>query len=386
MNKTIIISLLRASGLDPLTEQVLLTSLQFSAAVVSDFFQKARPGIKYDISNQNQILNHYSMKLILTLMLIICVSTAFAQTIDTITRVKSDQLAEKFPTKRNFEIRYEQFAPGNYAPEFNDVQQGTGRFTSHYRFKGAITVPIYTSKQWLINTSARYKYEVFEFGDFVSTGNVASPITREDKEEYHLFTGALSVTRFGYLFGKRMVYNGILLADASDQDFGRVKGNLSATMILKRTKNTSIALGVAGVFDPSAPIPILPVFSYQHDFKNDWSLDLFMPQRILVRKGVFKNGRISLGTEMESELLYIRENDQKNSTIYDYRQMELKSGLTYEHNLGHSIIATFKGGFTNYINARGVIKGKTSDDFEFKTHPDATGYFSVGISFHPFEK
>jgi hypothetical protein len=385
MYKTIAIFLLRASGFDQLTVQVLLAGLHFVANNILYFFRVAGPAINYTFHN-NSTIKYYPMKLILTLVLVICISPAFAQTVDTITRVKSEPVPEKFPTKRNFEFRYEQFAPGNYAPAFNDIPQGTGRFSSHYRFKAAVTIPVYTSKQWLINTSLRYKYEVFEFGDFVNTSGTPPPITRGPREEFHLFTGALSVTRFGSLFGKRMVYNGILLADASDQDFGRVKGNLSATMILKRTKNTSIALGVAGLIDRSAPIPIMPIFSYQHGFKNDWALDVFLPQRLMIRKGVFKNGRISLGTEMENELLYVRQNAQANSTIYDYRQMELKSGLTYEHNLGHSMIATFKGGITNYMNARGVIKGQTSDDYEFRTHPDATGYFSVGISFHPFEK
>jgi hypothetical protein len=260
------------------------------------------------------------------------------------------------------------------------------RISSHYRFKGDVTLPLYSSRQWLINTSAGYKYEAFEFGDFQSIDNKIAPVTRNAKEEYHLFTGALSVTRFGSLFGKTMIYNGNLMADATHQDFGRVKGLLSATMILSRTETSSFAVGLLGIIDRSAPIPFLPIISYQKDFPNDWSLDILLPKRVFVRKGVFKNGRISIGTEVESELLYIKLDKLSNSTIYDYRQTELKSGLTYEHNLGHRLIATFKGGMTNYMNSRGVIKGKTSTDFEFNTNPAAVGYLSVGISFHPFEK
>jgi hypothetical protein len=112
----------------------------------------------------------------------------------------------------------------------------------------------------------------------------------------------------------------------------------------------------------------------------------FCPSASFLRKGIFKNGRISLGTEMESELLYIKRQEQLSGLTYDYRQMELKSGLTYEHDLGHRIIVTFKGGMTSYVNARAVIKGKTTDDFEFRSHQASVGYVSFGLSFHPFEK
>jgi hypothetical protein len=325
------------------------------------------------------------MKLSLILLLFVCVNPVFTQTIDTITKVKGGPVVEKFPNKRNFEFKYEQFAPGRYSPEFYDQSKGDGRFSNHYRFKGAVTVPVYTGKQWLINTSVRYKYEVFKFEDLVNNAGVISPVIHADKDEHHLFTGALSITRFGSLFKKRMVYNGILLADASEQEWGRVKGTLSATMILKRTKNTSIAVGVIGLIDPSAQIPLLPVVSFQHEFQHAWSVDLFLPQRIYLRKSVFKNARISLGAELENELLYMKLNDKGISDTYDYRQFELKSGITYEHNLGHSIIATFKGGINNYINARGVIKGQSANNDVYKANPAATGYFSLGISFHPFE-
>jgi hypothetical protein len=107
----------------------------------------------------------------------------------------------------------------------------------------------------------------------------------------------------------------------------------------------------------------------------------------MIRKGVFKNGRISLGTEMENELLYVRQNARRKQHYYTITgRWNSNRDLPMSITLGHSMIATFKGGITNYMNARGVIKGQTSDDYEFRTHPDATGYFSVGISFHPFEK
>jgi len=326
------------------------------------------------------------MKILLTPILLFCFSSAFSQTIDTITKVNAKPELEKFPTRRNFDIRYEQFAPSNYAPDYKGVPQGTGRFSRHYRFKAAVTIPLFTSRNWLINTSVKYKYEAFEFGTFKSIPTATLPVTRNNNEDFQLFTGNLSVTRFSSLFGKMMIYNGNFIADATESEFGRIKGNVSATMILKRTKTTSAAIGFLAFIDRSAPIPVLPVVSFQHDFRNGFALDLFLPQRMMVRKSVFKNGRISLGSELENEQLYFRLNNQQNQNLYDYRQMEIRSGLTYEHDLGNRIIVTLKGGLTNYINARAVRKGEPSGDYEFSTHPEATGYFSLGLSFHPFER
>jgi hypothetical protein len=220
------------------------------------------------------------MKNSLTILLIICSCPVFAQTIDTITKVKQQPQPEKFPSRGNFEVRSDQFSASDFAPTVNGVPQGTGRITSHYRFKAAATIPLITNSDWLVNASARYKYEALKFGDYVKNSGAQPLIGLLPKEEFHLFTGALSISRFSVLFGKRMVYNGILSADASNQEFGRVKGNVSATMILKRTKSTSIAVGVAGVIDRSAPIPILPIFSYQHEFGQEWLLDVFAPQRL----------------------------------------------------------------------------------------------------------
>lgn len=385
MYKTITIFLLRVSGFDLPTSQVLSAGLHFLVDNTLYYFRISGNPFRH-ILHHSSTINFYPMKIILTLVLALGFTPAFAQTVDTITKVKGEPIQEKFPNRRNFDFKYEQFAPTDYAPDFNGEPKGTGRITNHYRFKAAVTVPVYTSDQWLINTSVKYKYEAFEFGDFIPLPGTTSAITQDPQDNYHLFTGSLSVTRFGSLFGKRMAYNGLIFADATDQDFGRVKGNLSATMILKRTRTTSFALGISAMIDRSAPIPFMPIISYQHAFNNDWALDVFLPQRLMIRKGVFKNGRISLGTEMENELLYVRIDPAQTGTLYDYRQMELKSGLTYEHNLGHNIIATFKGGMTNYMNARGVIKGQSSDTYEFRTHPDPTGYFSLGVSFHPFEK
>jgi hypothetical protein len=325
------------------------------------------------------------MKLIMSTILAIFFGSVNAQTVDTIIKIKKEQLPDKFPIKRNIEVKYEQFGSGNYSPEFDDQNKGEGKFSNHYRFKTAVTVPFYTTKKWLINASANYKYEVFEFGHFQSaTGNAT--LIRKNQEEYHLFTGGASITRFASLFGKRLIYNAVIIADASDKEFGRIKGMVSATMILSRTQNSSFAIGIMGNIDPSAQIPVLPIVSYQKEFQHSLSLDLFLPRRAFIRKGVFENGRFSLGCELENELLYVKLNYAGHTITYDYRQMELKSGMMYEHNLGHNIIATAKAGLTSYLTTRGVEKGQPASDYTFDSKPDAVGYFSIGISFSPFEK
>ncbi|WP_254412145.1 hypothetical protein [Dyadobacter diqingensis] len=328
------------------------------------------------------------MKKTLFLPVLFCLcGEAEAQTRQPVKQAVSALKTDKFPLRKNFELQAEQFAPKHYTPEVRSGNLNSGEISNHYRLKAGVNIPIYKSKNWQVFTSLRYKYELFEFNNFGENSGLPLANSVEDKMEFHLVTTAINVTRFSSLFNKPVIYNASIIADATDKSMGRVKGIVSATMIFKRTENTTITAGLTGFADISSLYPVLPIFSYQQKFKDPrWTIDVTLPQRLFLRRTLFPNSRLSLGSELETEVLYVNLNNPDFIKTYDYRQFELKSGIVYEHNLGKNIVTTFKAGLTHVIASRGTAKNQPAGDYSFKTTQDPTGYFNIGISFSPFEK
>ncbi|HEY0177056.1 MAG TPA: DUF6268 family outer membrane beta-barrel protein, partial [Pedobacter sp.] len=309
-------------------------------------------------------------------------SMANAQSVDTLRKEVRAQIVDKFPSRRNFNFEYEQLGSGSYKPEFRDGSTGDNRITDHYRFSAALNLPLYKKGPWTVSVTGRYKYESFEITD--AQNNNASLFTKSD---FQLFSGSLNTAYLSRLFGKVVIYSGSVIADASDEHLGRIKGFGTVTMILKSTKNTTVTVGIVGVIDPASPFPALPVFSYLHRFENsEWSMDLILPQRLMFKRRLLENGRISIGTEMESEQLYVNLNRPDLRNVYDYRQSELKSGILYEYCIAKNLIASFKGGISNTLISKVTAKGESTNDYLFKTRQNGTGYFNIGLSFNPFSK
>ena len=165
----------------------------------------------------------------------------------------------------------------------------------------------------------------------------------------------------------------------------RIKGALSATLVLKKTANTTITAGALVVFDPSSIIPVTPIFTYNHKFdKSKWDFDFILPQRLLFRRYLFENGRIAFGTELNSENFYLNFNTSQLKGIHELNQLELKSGITYEHHFTPKIIGLFKAGINNVIRTRITEKGDRSSKYIYDQKEEAQVYFRFGISYNLF--
>jgi hypothetical protein len=145
----------------------------------------------------------------------------------------------------------------------------------------------------------------------------------------------------------------------SEKAIERINGILSATVVLKATREIQMAVGLIGFIDPAAIIPVFPTFAYKQQFANGMILDVILPKGAYLRKEVLRNGRVSIGSDLNSTIFYLY-NFQGAEKVYTFSQMEINSGLTYEHNLGRSFIATLKSGLKTIPRARVFEKTKPS--------------------------
>lgn len=312
---------------------------------------------------------------------------ATAQEESTVKENATKAFTNRFPTTRLFDVQYQQYLPTDFDSELFDIPYEKGEIKNHNRLSVSANIPVIMKPKWNITASARYRYESFETTGIASRLDNTIPLY-DRKDDFHYLSGALSFTYFSKLFNKPFIYNASVIVDGTEKDAERIKGFFGATIILKKTERTTIGVGLIVLVDPTSPVPAAPTFIWEHQFKDSpWKLDFILPQRLMFKRDLFKDGRLSLGTELNTNGFYTYINQPGFAKVYDYRVLEINSGLTYEHSFSSSIIASFRTGLANVFNSRISERGKSTNDYIFSSNQDGTAYFSLGFSFNPsFQK
>ncbi len=316
----------------------------------------------------------------ISLILVLVSVWGYGQKQDSLTEKIKTVLADKFPATRVLNLEYQQLAPykttlktatGNTSQEIKIKQLEQVRFNAN--------IDLFKKQQWVLSTSLYYQYTSFN-----GQNQLQQPLAVNSfSGDFHYHSTSLNLSHFTRLFHKPAIFNASISVNGSEEHFERVKGFLTGVVVLKHTAETTISLGVIAILEPSVEIPILPVFTYERRFHNQWVLDIALPQKIMLRKPLFDHSRISLGTQINTTSFYMYDNPKQT---YEFRQLEINSGVTYERNMGHSIIATLKTGMQNTFNSRIFEKQKSFKNYAIENTPKPSFYLSAGISFNPFYK
>jgi hypothetical protein len=325
------------------------------------------------------------------IIIAVLLTSAFAkaqQPTDSLQQKATTTIKEKFPRARALNFEYGQSLSRNFDSELFGETFQEGEIKAQRTFSASANIPLYKSKnrKWAVTGSLNYQFNEFEFDglDNISTTNV---FEQNGIVGFHNFSTALSSTYFSSLFKKPVIYNVSLIVDGNDNGFERIKGLVGLSFIMKRTERTTITLGAIVFVDPTAQLPFFPTFSYNHRFKNSkWEVDFILPQRLLLRRPVGENGRFSIGSSFGSTGFYVNVDNPNFAETFEYSQLEIKSGIIYEHRFSDYLIGTFQGGIQNFISNRLTEKAQPTQDFIYENNQDATGYFQVGISIDPFAK
>lgn len=286
-------------------------------------------------------------------------------------------VTDKFPQTRDFNLEYTQLTPYKYSSSLYGANQPDNKIKNFKQLKANANIYFFKHEKWILNAALNYRYTS------INAENNAFFLPEENnKGDFHYHSEALSITHISKLFNKMAIYSATASVDGSEQHFERVRGMLTGSLILKANAKTKMTLGVALFLDPSTQVPALPIFTYEHRFNNGWVADVVLPKKILIRKDMFSNGRISFGTEMDNTSLYIYRSDKR----YEFRQLEINSGAIYEHNLGSNLIATLKTGVRVMPRARLFDKEESFKDYTLETTAKPSLYFNLGISYNPFAR
>ncbi|WP_430613415.1 DUF6268 family outer membrane beta-barrel protein [Flavobacterium sp. JP2137] len=311
---------------------------------------------------------------------ILWVVSAQAQQYDSLTQKMKRALADKFPSTRILNVEYKQLAPYKTTLETKDGQQVQDyKIKSFEQLRFDANIPLVKRPQWVWSASVHYQYTSFDG----QLENQQPGRLNSFSGDFHYHSSGLNLTHFRRLFNKPAIFNASVHVDGSEQHFERVRGLLTGVVVLKHTAETTISLGVLAILEPSVELPILPVFSYERRFENQWTLDITLPQKVMLRKQLFDHSRISMGSQLNKTSFY--SYDQPSGT-HEFRQLEINSGITYERTFGHALIATIKTGMQNTFNARIFEKEKSFKNYAVENSPKPSFYLSAGISYNPFAK
>jgi hypothetical protein len=330
---------------------------------------------------------HIIRAVVPVLVMLIVSSEGFSQTRDSIPKTAKDSIpkravayaADKFAIARPLNIEFTHAVPYNYTAKTGGKSLPQSTVTSFSQIKVSANVNFIKRKTWMLGATLGYRYTVAGADVIIpATGGI---MTTDNDFHYH-FT-SLNLVYFSKLFNKRMIYTSSIMVDGSEKHFERVKGVLTGTMVLKANQTTKMMVGVMINIDPSSQNPFIPTFTYEHKFNNGLVADIILPRSIYLRKNLFTNGRLSVGTEMDRTSFYLYNIDG-TSQKYEYRQLDINSGLVYEQVIANHFLVTAKTGIRLTPSGRIFEKEKSFGDPVFETKPDPAFYFNIGLSFNPF--
>ncbi|MDW9378708.1 DUF6268 family outer membrane beta-barrel protein [Chryseobacterium sp. JV558] len=299
----------------------------------------------------------------------------YAQKKDSIPLKVRAFFADKIPQARNFNVEYTFVTPSSFSSQLQGQDLPDNKVKSFQQMKADANIYFIKKRNWLLSTTLNYRYTSITNENPVILGT-------ETEKDFHYHSESVNLSYFSRLFKKTAIYSASISADGSDQHFERIRGLVTASLVLKATPKTKMSIGLAGIIDPSTQIPVLPIFAYENRFNNGWVLDVLLPKKVLIRKDISSNGRLSLGTEMDNTSFYTYH----NNNTYEFRQVAINSGVIYEHNLGGNFIGTFKTGLRANINSRAFNKQDSFNDYLWKGTYKPSLYFNAGISYNPFER
>nr|WP_314492533.1 hypothetical protein [uncultured Chryseobacterium sp.] len=287
-------------------------------------------------------------------------------------------VTDKFPQTRDLNVEFTQVTPYRYSPELYGNNLPENKIKSFQQVKANANIYFIKNRKWLFSASLNYHFTS------VNTENNIDLFSEQNvsKGNFHYHSEAINITRFAKLFNKTAVFSATASVDGSEHHFERIRGMVTASLVLKANEKTKMTLGVAIFIDPSTQIPALPVFTYEHKFNNGWVADVILPRKVLIRKDIFSNGRISFGTELENTSFYL----YPSRGTYEFRQLEINSGAIYEHHLGGNFIGTLKAGLRATPASRVFQKKESPNDFIFDANAKPSFYINAGISYNPFGK
>lgn len=301
---------------------------------------------------------------------------------DTAIAGKQEQ-AIRYPGLRQFNVVTNVYAYGNFDAKTNDRIFSSGSVRT-LRTSAFYNTP---AVQWGRNSLSAtffYTYTAIEFKDNVNylPEPQIHPLT-SDKSTIDL---ALNYSRSDSIFHHPVIYS--LIANFISDNLGSIRRfnfNGSFSLPLIRKRNTSLSVGALLLIDPSAPVPVLPVINYYHQFSTSgMELIADLPTGINLKKQIIKNAWISAGANQNSYSTFYNSHDGLLKGKASYNTIEVRSGFLLEYLFAKKLIIGLGGGINSTVSSRLFRAGENYKSAFVQSKNQSVPYASLSLSLLPF--
>lgn len=315
-------------------------------------------------------------------------SMAFAQT-DKTTYENRRMLAQEyinlnFPRSRNFDVQFEANFADDYKikmPYYDYWEKGKMKTNTAVKVTG--NIPILKKGAFSLAGGGSYEYRNIHFGDDALNTMGSGDIYHNRHEEFHTFNINATASYGTRLFEKSTFFTGTILADFSQDGFEHWGAIVTGTMILKSTEDEMMSVGLVGFINRTARLPIFPMFAYMKRLSTDWILDINFPGYCYVRRMFSKQGRFSVGANIDGHHFYIEPSggELRDKSLY-LAKAEIKAGVMYEQRVDKHLFFTIKGGYTFPFRSKIYDTDRLMRDELGKYSEDPNFYINIGISYN----
>lgn len=330
--------------------------------------------------NENDWPNRYA----LILLVLFSWLTPQAQVIDSAKTTAQRLAAEQFPPIRAFQVQYEGLGKRNFSSKLYRQPFQQGKIQNESRLSVDANIPLYIKPRYIVTAALKYSSDNLQFSNLSVKNPDKTYIKQSAQQKFQYFSATGSFTYFSSLFHKPAIYNANLIIDGNQNNVKRVYGSVSTMLEIKNSKFTTISIGVIGFVDPAAVLPAAPILAMRLSFRQSpWWLDCMLPRYILVKRPLFRTALLSLGSELNGNVFYVKPSEIATSATY---QFELRTGAIYEQKISKHFILSIRGGYQNILFAKLAPINKPISDYVYQTQSDGTVYYNIGLSYNIFKQ
>lgn len=246
-----------------------------------------------------------------------------------------------------------------------------------------MTVPIFIKKKGFTLTSSLF-YNI-RYGQYNVDVNGQRVFTNK-RETAFTTIAALNLTKVIKVKGHPVIMNGSVAYVARQiHEPQRVTGVVTTMVYLITNKKQSLAVGITGLIDNRASVPVLPVISYTRFMKQNWNLEMLLPAYIRFRKLHSESFFTTMGIKAESLNNYYSGSWTSSGTV-EWRNTNVKAFVGLEKRIFKTVWFNLETGYLNRFNSGFAKPEADNKDLIVQGRFASNLYLNFGVFIKPNPK
>lgn len=288
-----------------------------------------------------------------------------------------------YPTVKPYSIQIDRVGDRPYKVNFLKTKIEEGEIAETFRAKSFVTFPSYKKRKFVLYGTFTHVYQKMSLRDTKSLTVDHPQFKSERIVETHDLTLSVNAVYKDSLFGRTAVYTtAVMLNSRNFKSVEKFRGLFTAAIVLKANKRTVITAGVIALLDPSANLPVTPMFTYWHRLPRQWQFDFILPSRLYFRHP-FNSGWFSIGTELATTHGFNTPDQSILQGEYEFSNILLQSGVNLEYPIAKNFMVGFRTGYELTLASRMVKLNGKSNDYVSSAKADPTTFVSFSLAFVP---